>query len=210
MSGPLERLLAGVSARVRVQHALHAGAAGAFVASLASLAVAFVGGVNARVIAAVATAILVSTWIFVSMRQRRSRHAAALLIERADPALKNLVVTAEELLSRPDRTRAYMRARVLAEAADRSAQLSASSIIPLTRAIAIAFGAAALALAVAAGVPGRVARSRTASSSGAPATAPANVRDLTVDVDVVPPSYTARRAVHLRNPTAIELSLIHI
>ena len=54
-------------------------------------------------------------------RAGRTTGAAARALESSEPDLRNLVVTAQELIAFPDRTRPYMRDRVLAEAARRAA-----------------------------------------------------------------------------------------
>src|SRR6185503_18174258 len=79
----------------------------------------------------------------------RTAMAAARAFESSDPGLRNLVVTAQELIAFPDRTRPYMRDRVLAEAARRASALDPGRVLPLGRDVAaVVVGVAVLASVV--------------------------------------------------------------
>jgi hypothetical protein len=136
----------------------------------------------------------------VSLRRAaRTSRRAALLIEQRYPSLKNLAVTAEELIADPERTRPYMRERVMRDAAASMSGIDAGRVVPLTR-DALAVGGAVLALLV---VPYARVRLPAASPAASSSSTTASVAG-DVLVTVTPPAYTKRPASELRNPAAID------
>jgi hypothetical protein len=199
----LASILDRAVARIRVTHALRAGQAGLFGAAVAIILVDL-----ARVSAlrTAAAALIVggacAAARFLWMRAGRTRTAAARAFERAEPELRNLVVTAHELIGFPDRTRPYMRDRVLAEATRRAATLEPARIVPLGRDVAAASIGVLVLLSVvvlrstAVALPS-LRRAPAVTREGAPV-----ARGYTIDVAA--PAYTGRPVVHLKNPNSID------
>ena len=201
--GDVLRLLGAVRARTRLRHAIYAATAACVSAAL-TIGVARLLGASFAVRTSAGAAAAVLIWIVIVLATRRLRtlHGAAILVERADPALRNIVVTAEELIARPGLTPTYMRARVLADAAARSANIPVARAVPLTNASLLLWGGAVLlGCAVVLRVPHQVVPGGANSTAGLKPTA-AHTGDLIVDV--VPPPYTALASSRLRNPSAIE------
>ncbi len=117
----LEELLGTVAARLRVRDGLHATSA-ALTCAAAVIVVGRLSGFTplATWVSVLVAAALCATAVITWNGPRRTTRAAAALVERSNPHLRNLIVTAEELLSRRGRTAAYMRDRVLAEASRES------------------------------------------------------------------------------------------
>src|SRR5262245_57529861 len=66
-----------------------------------------------------------------SRRHSRTDGRVAILIERGDPSLKNLIITAEELLRYPDRSADWISRLVLDDAASRLRAVDLRSMVPL-------------------------------------------------------------------------------
>ena len=123
-----------VVTRLRTRDALRALASAGFVAALV-LALARLAH------AGPATAIILGSVAFVAaglaglamFGRRRSAAAAAHAVERSDPSLRNLVITAEELTRKSGAIGAPMRARVMADAARRAAAVDVARAVPLSR-----------------------------------------------------------------------------
>ena len=203
-AGPLAAVLERTVARIRVRHMLRAAAVGCAVAGIAFLVLT---QFRAQIIwraAVAASAFAICAWALLhrSRRERTLRSAAA-AIERADGSLRNVIVTAAQLLAAPEGTRPYMRERVFREASARATGLDVSRAVPLSR------DAAVLAVAVAAGVALTLvplpalsdARAIPAAFTGAPPAA----RATDVIVELAPPSYTGRAPSRLVNPAALEV-----
>jgi hypothetical protein len=129
----------------------------------------------------------------------RTLSGAAYEIERRDESLRNLVVTAEELLAQPQRTAAYMRDRVLGAASEAATRIDPRRIVPLRREGVIA----AVALVLLAGT----AQSRGPLNRAAPVMAESTRRPpvpAVLEIDIDPPSYSGRPAQRVRDPQAIE------
>src|SRR5688572_4191400 len=138
--------------RLLVRDLLHAVVVGAFVVT-AGCALAPLSTRLAVILVGVAVAIVAA---LVAI-QRRSRTASrvALLIERVDPSLKNLVVTAEELLRHPDRSADWIGRRVFDDAASRLRATDLGSTVPIARAALAALAAVLVAAATPAAVGSR-------------------------------------------------------
>ena len=151
-----------------VRDLLHAMVVGAFVVT-AGFALAPLSARVAVILVAVAIGIVGA----VVAIQRRSRTASrvAFLIERRDPSLKNLVVTAEELLRHPDRSADWIVRRVFDNAASRLGAADLGLTVPIAGAALAAFAAVLVAAVTPAAVGSRGIGSR--SSSPQPARADA-------------------------------------
>lgn len=203
MSTPLEAALDAAVARIRLRHALRASVAGLIAAAAG---VWLTGLVTTSALAAMTVAASVGGTCaaarYLWLRPRRTRAEAARAIEFSHPGMGNLIVTAQELMAFPGRTRPYMRDRVLSEAADRAGSIDPARLVPLGRdRAAAAVGAMVLALVVGmrattVPVPGR---GRT--TAGAPAAAVVAGEFI---IDLTAPSYSGRPLVRLRNPAALD------
>jgi hypothetical protein len=197
----IRRLLTSVVLRLRLRDGIRACACAAAGAALA-IAAGRVGGVSASssIALALLAAAICGGAVLVHGRAGRTRRAAAALIERRETTLRNVIVTAEELLARPDRTAPYMRTRVLADAGHRAGRIETRRIVPLVRPSALAVSAVLL-LWIAFLVP-RVGTARTSSANAGSQRRVSAPGDLTIDVQ--PPSYSGRPASRLRNPASID------
>ena len=202
MPTPLDAALDAAVARLRLRHGLRACTAGLIGAAGAVMLLALV--TRSAVVTtgvAVSTGVGCATAAYLWLRAARTRAEAARAIEISHPAMRNLIVTAQELITFPDRTRPYMRDRVLAEASARAGAIDAARVGPRGRdAAAAAVGAIVLAFVL--GVrPTMVqgpARGRT------PVGTPAVTVAAEFTIDLAPPSYSGRPPVHLRNPAAVD------
>ena len=199
----LSAILARAAGRLRMRHALRSVAAGCAAAAVAALiARAAHAGAATTILAGVAGFGAMALAVFVRTRPERTHAAAARALERADPSMRNLVVTAQELIERPEATRPYMRARVVDEATRRAAAVDGDAAVPLSR---DAVTAALAALAVIVAVSVRVPASAIVSIIGSPnpqitkSTAAPNVT-----IELVPPAYSGRAASRLTDPSSIE------
>jgi hypothetical protein len=198
----LEELLGTVAARLRVRDGLRATSA-ALTCAAAVIVVGRLSGLTplatwaSVLVAAALCATAISTW----NGPLRTPRAAAALVERSNPHLRNLIVTAEELLSRCGRTPAYMRDRVLAEASRESTPVDPRGVVPLAGPL----GAVLPALLLVGGallIPPSAHRAQP-SAVGAASTSATAPGDLSVDVH--PPEYTRRPSSHVRNPSTLEV-----
>ena len=198
----LEELLGTVAARMRVRDGLYATSA-ALTCAAAVILVGRLAGFTplATWVAVLVAAALAATAVLTWNGPLRTARASAALVERSNPSLRNLIVTAEELLSRRGRTAVYMRDRVLAEASRESARVDPRLVAPLAGSVAAVLPALLLvggAFLVHPSAPrGRPSAPSAASTAG---TAPGDL-----SVDVHPPEYTSRPSSHVRNPSALEV-----
>ena len=203
MPTPLEPLLRRTVARMRVRHALQAATAGA-AAAASAIAAARVSHASATAIAlaALTAFALASAVMWLWRRGERTPDSAAVAFERSEPSLRNVVITAQQLMKTPGDTRPYMRERVIAEAARRAAAIDVHRVVPLRRdAVAVIGAAVILAVAAGARVPARVLSSITNAPDHQITTSETSADLL---VDIVPPAYSGRPAIQLRNPASIE------
>ena len=199
----LASVLDRVRARIRTRHALRACEAGLYAAAVA---IVLIHAVRASALTAAVAGLTAGAACAAARywwaRAGRTSLAAARAIESSDPDLRNLVVTAQELIAFPDRTRPYMRERVLAEAGRRAGALDTARVLPLGRdRAAVLVGVAVLAMVV-------VGRTTTITLPGlkqppvVTRQSAAEARDFTIDVAA--PAYTGRPPVQLRNPASLE------
>jgi len=195
-------VLARVVARLRTRDAMRA-MAGAGLVTAPVLATA------RSAHASLTTAIGVGSLVFVAaaagafavLRHRRSAAAAAQAVERSDPSLRNLVITAEELARKPVPISASMRARVMADAARRLAGIDVARAVPLSRdGLLACVSAIAIAAVMMVRLP-----ARGISSVAPPHSAAAAPTAPTVIVDLEPPAYTGRPGARLREPAALDV-----
>jgi hypothetical protein len=199
----VERLLDAVIWRLRARHGLGAAAWGLAGCAVA-LAAARLAGTTAQAAVVIGIVAAGVSWAAYASRTegRRTRQAAALRVEARNPELRNLLVTAEELLPESRHLASYMKDRVFADAARRVAPIDPRRVVPLTAASVTAV----LALC-SLGVAFRVHQARV-SEQVAPAIAgvaePARPSDGELVVEIRPPAYTGRPLARLQNPSTIQ------
>ena len=193
--------LHAVRRRLLAASVLHGVVLGGFMASMIALFLMTTAGAAWRVTSIGAGL----TWFALTLigtRAARTDMAAAVALERAYPSLRNLAVTAVELLAEPRRVRPYMWNRVMQAAAQSLAGVDPAWAVPLKARAARCIGVSIVVAALLAfDWTHIVSGTRTASL---PADRQDAIRPGDLAVDVVPPSYTGRPAVHLRNPASIE------
>jgi len=199
-AGQVLALLERVRRRVWVRHALLAAAAFLLTAAMVSILFRLAGASAAVRLggAACAGAIVAGSLLWRGRRQR-SGAAAAVVVERSYPSLRNLLVTAQELLAAPDGVPVYMRERVVRETARAIAGVDSSRALPLGReTIAAAIGALLLFVSLPSATDGlRVLQPPAIGHESARA----GVADLLVAIE--PPAYTHLPSKTLRNPQAV-------
>ena len=189
----LRRALAGVVRRTWFAHLMSASALS--IAAVAALFAMDANAVPAMLVGGAGAAVMIAV-----RRRERTRAHAATLIERAVPASRNVVVTAEELLVHPERASDRMREVVF----DRAARHAVSMRLPAARSLKVPglFLVAALCgVAIAIAIPRTVAGPASAIGGGASASADKAV-SLVVAVD--PPRYTGRAATREIDPSRVE------
>jgi hypothetical protein len=128
----------------------------------------------------------------------RTRRAAARAIERHEQGLKNLLVTAEELLADSGHVPGYMRARVFHVAAAAIERIDAARVVPLgTDAVILAI--ATLALVASRTTPGL----RLHPSAGSPAAPVVAAGADVLEIEIAPPAYTRRPTERMRDPRSL-------
>jgi hypothetical protein len=139
--------------------------------------------------------------VVVALRRRlRTTTQVAVLIERGDPSLKNLIVTAEELIRHPGRAADWIGRRIFDDAASRLREVDFGSTVPLSRAALAAFAAvlvAAVALVFRSSGIALDSDSQSFASTtgrGTPA----------VEAHLEPPAYSKRPSSVLTNPERID------
>jgi hypothetical protein len=151
----------------------------------------------------VLAAACVAAAVLYAWRDRRSSAAAATLVEQAYPSLRNLAVTANELMTGPERVPGYMRARVLRDAAEAMSRIDEARAVSLRRPLnAVLGGAIAVSVALSLALQPSPPR-RPAPAPPAIDTAEA-LRPGDVAIDIEPPRYTGRPKTTIRNPAAVE------
>jgi hypothetical protein len=201
----IRRLLDEVTRRLRVAAAARGAAAGVLVAVAVGLLPAWSTAQERAIVMALAAAIaagILAAWRASTL----TRRDAAAALERHDASLRNLVVTAEELIAHPDRASAWMRDRVLHEAATRSSGIEPASVVALGRPLSMAVLAAAATLPVLLLGPAPIVRDVTGSVDSRGAAAPgATAGPWRVDVAIQPPSYTGLPAREEVDPSQLSV-----
>ena len=197
---PLEGLLTRARWRLRIRGGLRGLAVGLLAGSVVTT-VARLAGVRdgwgrtlVGILIAAAVGLVCGVWA-----SRSSRRRAALVIDRSDPSLRNLVVTAEQLLDQPQMTSASMRERVLKDAARRVAALRSSHAVPLWRET-VAAGMTLVLIVFAANIP--FASSSLSEISKFPNFQTSKSPEFSIDL--TPPEYSGRPASTLTAPASIE------
>ena len=199
-SATLDRVLR----RMTLRHVLRATAVGAGAAGLANFILAASAGARWRTAAAAiafgVSAVAALRW----SRGERTPRSAAAAVERADPSLRNLVVTAAQLLEPVQGVRAYMRERVLREAAARTSTLDVQRAVPLSRDAGLLAAAVASALVLSLvhlPAPPETRSGPLSASDGAKLGGTAS--DLIVEL--MPPPYAGRPPSRLVNPATLDV-----
>jgi hypothetical protein len=137
-------------------------------------------------------------------RHRWTRHEAARSIERHAPACHNVIVTAEELTSYPERAQPWIRARVLSDASRMLRDIPPAQVVSLRRAAATCLLAASVCVALLINGPQRatVAVREVGARFTDRATMP--VEPMRIVVRLEPPAYTRQPVQSLDNPDRIE------
>lgn len=158
--------------------------------------------------AAAPAALLVGAMVFGIALWRgkdgRSPRAAAARIEARHPEFRNLVVTAEELRTHPARASAWMRERVIIDAASRLRAAPAAAVVPIAKPLALCAAAAAVWIAVVLGLPTRAATTIadiTNRLTGTPAAAAGQPR---VVAELRAPQYTNVAVREIVDPERLE------
>jgi hypothetical protein len=156
-------------------------------------------------IAAIAAALTALLIVAIRRRNAIARRAVVRALERAAPASRNLILTADEISKGALTPSPATRARVFADAAAVAERMEARSALPArSAAVAVSLAAAAWAAAavvghtrIAAIVPGV---DRSAEPAGAAAASGA----LHVTIAVHPPSYTALPDATMIDPAQVQ------
>ena len=199
-AGAQAAVLAGLEAARRRVVMRQAGQA-IMAAGLILAAIALVVPVTARALAGliVAALILVGTTVR-SRKGARTTKALAAALESRHARLQNLIVTAEELLRHPERSPAWIRTRVLSDAASALSDVDLSAVWPVRRLTASAIGAFALA-----GLAFLLAPLHLAGAGESVQPAVRETPDSpAVVIELTPPPYAHRSIVRLQNPERVE------
>lgn len=197
---PLEALLERARWRLWIRDGLRAIALGVIVGGAVTVGVRLSGVANGWeatagfLVTAVVVGLLSGAWA-----ARHSRRAAAVAIEKGDSTLRNLVVTAEQLLVEPTLTGSAMRQRVLQEATHRTTSLKPSDVVPLWRDAAALAGSILVAFLFSKVPSAASSPSQTSRSPAAPTSKSAEFT-----IELAPPAYSGRRASTLTAPASIE------
>jgi len=198
---PLEALLRRARLRLGIRDGLRAIAVGLIVGGAAAIAARLAGtgaGWQRRV--GVTVMVVTAGLLWAAWRSRASRRGAALALDRSDPSLRNLVVTAEQLLDGSLMTSASMRDRVIAEAGRRAAKLSLGRAVPLWRESVAVLATIVVILLVA-----KVPSATSPGGSGISRLPDSPIsRSTNFTVELVPPVYSGRAASTLTAPASIE------
>jgi hypothetical protein len=203
-AAPFAAVLDRVLRRIRVRGLMRAAAVASAVAGAANLFLAILrvpsgwrGAVTVAVFGACASTML--RW----SRRERTRRSAAAAIERADPSLRNLAVTAAQLLESDEGIRPYMRERVWREASARTPAIDLRRVVPLARDAAALVMTIVTVLALTLVRLPAVSESRSAPSSPSAAADRSSPTDLIVEL--TPPQYTGRTPSRLVNPASLDV-----
>jgi hypothetical protein len=185
----LRALVSAVRGRLRARSAAQALTAGAAVFALLLLA-------SLPLAASIAVAMIVSV-IIAALRWRIDGAAIARTIETRH-SIDNLLITAMEIDERPRPLRAEIRDAIWQQAAERTREVRAGEIVPLTHPMVVA-----AAVLIASGLLARIGDVSTLVQRQlmAPAMAAPQIADIVVQL--TPPAYTKRTAETHTNPTQL-------
>ena len=156
-----------------------------------------------RTIAGLGVGLAVLCWRLVTRRQAWSAQAAARAIERAVPASRNVVITAEELLRHPNRVRRPIQQRVLEDAGRITDQMRAGVVVPITRAFVSAACALAATIVLVYAVPLRE-PAMAAARRADPAVGDSDSQSLRMRATLTPPAYIGAAPQVFENPERLE------
>ena len=194
--------LARVQRRLQLGHTLRSTAFGVgAVAIVLAVTIPTRIGFAARTTMAVGIGAVVAGLVHMRLRRERTPGAAAAALERGYPSLRNLAVTAAELIADPERTRPYMWRRVMQTAARALTGADARRVVPLGRE-SLALSVAALTVLGVLLVERR--RPVDMHSAGRPPAVERAPSPGDVAIDIAPPAYTGRTTTHLLNPASID------
>src|SRR4051812_27344018 len=199
---PLEDFFTRALGRIRLRDALRAAAAGAIAMAIA-IAIVRSRARGFEIPAAIAAFIVIGLATFMSFARDRHRRAAVAAVERANPSLRNLLVTAEQLIADPNFTSPYMRERVIADATRQAARIDLPRSVPLTREITALAGA--IALVVVASVVRTPALSIRAGTTQSPQQTVKQSAAASVVLELVPPTYSRQAPSRLTDPSRIDV-----
>ena len=203
-AAPFAAVLDRALTRIRVRHVLRAAAIAAAVAGAVNLILLLLRVQSGWRIGVAAIALGLCAWAALHWSRRdRTRRGAAAAIERADSSLRNLAVTAAQLLDSAEGTRPYMRERVLREASARTHAIDLRRAVPLARDSATLVAAVAGVLALALVRPSQTFDPRSTPASASGVAAASIAADLIVEL--IPPQYTGRTRSRLVNPTSLDV-----
>jgi hypothetical protein len=181
-----EERLQAVGTRVLAKHVLHAIACGAGLLIAGGIAAQLTSASPRALWPQIVIAALATFGFVVAGRPQRRAVRVAQVIELALPGSRNVVVTAQELATYPERASAWIRDRVFNDAAAQLNGTSLAAIVPLRRAVAIA-----AALVIAAGVVVTLPRDalRHAAAQMESARHP-RADGISVQIELTPPTYS--------------------
>jgi hypothetical protein len=190
--------------RMTLQHVLRACALGAALAGVTHLICLAAGVQRGSRFAAATLAFFVPTVAVLRWwRADRTARNAAVAIERADPSLRNLVITAAQFLDSAEGIRPYMRERVLREASTRASAIDLRRAVPLARDGGVLVAAVALALVLTLIRLPATSDVQPTSPSAASGAGVTSASDLAIEL--TPPQYTRRASSRLVNPAALDV-----
>jgi hypothetical protein len=132
----------------------------------------------------------------------RGTRDAANAIEARDPRFKNVLITAEEILSGVRAAPGYVAHRVLSDAQRLGADADVSSLLPLRGVAIVGMLAAAAWIGISAALPSAFHRAPAENRRSRVATSAAAAWH--ISVTVVPPPYTRATPKTLRDPEQVE------
>jgi hypothetical protein len=140
---------------------------------------------------------------FVAPRRlRRAAQDAAAVIERRDPRFKNVLISADEILQGRMRVPEYVAARVTGDAAALSDGLNLPAVLPLRHGATVAVLSLIAWLAILGVLVGRPSREVVESTASGRADGAHGAWQ--VNATIVPPAYSGRKPIALRDPDRIE------
>jgi len=197
----LRAFLARVSRRMAWIAGLRGAAAGLALAFLPAvfLVLRESGGTPSSAIAAIALTGLLGGLAGAAVALLRPRRVAR-TVERHAPECRNVIITATELMERPERVRPYVGARVCGEATRVAERLDPVVLCPAHRVLAGLAGIAALWI-----IAGFVASTRRPLQAGGEASLMESATIVGVEMTVTPPAYTDLPSRTLTDPSRIEV-----
>jgi hypothetical protein len=162
-------------------------------------------GRGTAAVAGAAVALLLGAVALWMGREGRSGRAAAARIEQAQPEFHNVIITAEELRAHPDRARAWIRDRVMADAGARASDVRPAAVVRISRPLTLCAVALAVWGAVWLGLPRRAATAITNVADRVARTGTTSPAALRFVVELRPPAYTNVAARELVNPERLDV-----